>query len=529
MKRSMAALMCALMLLSACGGGGSDAPDRPGASPGNGSGNGPDESPGQDPGDNPGEDPGQEPDDPSNYTPEPTDLGTPIGDTVSAVIGVSGGQLASNDGVLTVEVPAGAFDQDRTLSIQQITNTAHGAKGRAYRISPEGLRTTTPMTIRWNYTDDDVLGTDANALTIAYQDAARLWHVFKEPTRDAATRTLSVSTTHFSDWSLVAGAQLMPKAVTLNVGQSAQFQVVLCDEFEDEQEPDDGELEVPMVAYECRTTPGTSFLAGDWAVNGTIGGSARHGTITADADELSGRATYTAPATRPTPNVVAVSARYVPEIGQLLLVSNVTIVDDAATCDRLSTVQEFHAEASFDNFSFTSSAEFRAHAGTHQGRLTGTLRKVDTGPTFGFWTSGGVTPLESGFVSINDNFSFTPPGGDGYTGTVAGSGSPTTPGSLITLTVDYATCTFDLHSSYTVDAVMIKDGTSFQGALGVGLLYLHDQPIPLDQLGGTIEGQRTVVAGNNPEVTNYIPAHDAHSEWSESGSTTARWTLTPVQ
>ncbi|MBL8264853.1 hypothetical protein [Steroidobacter sp.] len=514
MKRSLAALLSALLLLSACGGGGSDT-DPPNVNPDSGSGHSPDDD---DTDDSP---------DSSDYTPEPTEVGTPIGNTVSVTIGVAGGQLTSDDGAVTVDVPAGAFDQDRTLAIQQITNTAHGAKGRAYRISPEGLHTTTPMTIRWQYTDDDVLGTDAAALTIAYQDSARLWHVYKEPTRDVANRTLSVSTTHFSDWSLVVGVQLTPKAVTLNVGQSAQFQVILCDEFEDDEQ-DNGELPVPTVAYRCRTTPGTSFLAGDWAVNGAIGGSARHGTIVADTDELAGRATYTAPATRPTPNVVAVSARYRAEDSQQLLVSNVTIVDDAATCDRLSTVQEFRAEVSFDHFNFTSTAEDRVHTGAHQGRLTSTLRKVDTGATFGFWTTG-VTPLESGFVSVNDNFSYTPSSGDGYTGSLTGSGPPTTPGSMIAMTIDYATCTFDLHASYTVDAVLLKAGNSIQAPQGVGILYLHDQAIPLAQLGGTIDGERNVVAGTDPDATNYIPAHDVHVEWSEAGSTTARWTLTTVQ
>lgn len=120
-----------LMLLSACGGGGNDTASQAGMSAENGAGDG--ESPGQDPGDDIGDDPGSTPDDPNDYTPQPTDVGTPIGDTVSALIGVSGGQLSSRGGVLTVEVPA----------------------GRADRISLKGLRTTTPMTIRWSYTDND--------------------------------------------------------------------------------------------------------------------------------------------------------------------------------------------------------------------------------------------------------------------------------------------------------------------------------------------------------------------------------------
>ena len=269
-----------------------------------------------------------------------------------------------------------------------------------------------------------------------------------------------------------------------------------------------------MVGFECFTTPANSFLTGEWAVNGTSGGSARHGTIVENADPFAGNATYTAPATKPTPNVVAVSAvQEGPQQHNLLLVASVTILDDAATCDRLSAVEHFDAEVSFDSFDFSATAEDRAHAGDHQGRLRGRLTKVATGPTFGFWTSARE-PLQDGFVRINDQFSYSPPSGDGYSGTFAGSGAPVTP-SLITLKIDYATCTFDLHTAFAVEATSVKAGDVITGPLGIGILYLHDQAIPLDQLaGGTLEGTRSVPAGHDIDVTNYIPVHDVHAEWS---------------
>ncbi|HEY6645060.1 hypothetical protein [Povalibacter sp.] len=523
MQRSLVAALCALLFLSACGSSDGDNDADPVTNPGNGAGVGDD--PGTDPGETPGEEPGDAPDD---YTPLPTDTGTPVAAAVSAVIGAAGGQLSTADGTLTVDVPAGAFDADRTLAIQEITNEAHGAKGRAFRITPEGLHTTIPMTVRWRYTDADALGSDPRALTIAFQDAARIWHTYREPAHDAAARTLSVPTTHFSDWSLVAGVQLLPHAATLNVGQSVTFQTVVCDEHEEKESPY-GDLAVPTVSLECFTTPAASILTSEWSVNGAPGGSARHGIIVGNGDPMARNATYTAPATKPAPNVVAVSARHKQLANEdLLLVANVTILDEAATCDRLREVQKFDAEVSFDSFRFNASAEDRTHAGNHQGRLKGRLTKIETGPTFGVWTSY-LEPLQGGFVRINDAFSYTPPSGDGYSGTFDGSGAPLAP-SLITLKIDYATCTFDLHSAFAVDATTIKNGDMLSGTLGIGSLYLHDQPVPLEQLvSGTLEGERDVVAGNDIDVTNYVPVHDVHADWSLTGTTIARWMITPAQ
>lgn len=517
MKRCVAFVtsvgMCALLALSGCGGGGSDS-DRV-IAPGNSSGT---PSPATPPADPPAQ----------SYTPVPTSVGAPIGTAVSAVIGVAGGRLSSADGALTIEVPAGAFDADRTLAIEEITNTAHGAKGRAFRITPEGLHTSVPMTVRWRYTDYDVQGTDARVLRIAYQDSSRVWHVYRDPTHDASARTLSVPTTHFSDWSLVAGVQLMPHAATVNVGQSVKFQAVVCKEY-DEPQSIDGELAVPMVGFDCIATPAASLLTGDWAVNGTAGGSARHGAIVENGEPFAGNATFTAPATKPTPDVVAVSAIHRALAQQdLVLVASVKILDDAATCDRLREVEHFDAEVSFDSFDFTAIAEDRTHGGNHQGRLRGRLTKVPTGSTFGFWTSA-LEPLQNGFVRIDDRFSFAPPSGDGYSGTFAGSGLPVAP-SMITLKVDYAACTFDLHTAFAVEATTVKAGEVHTNPLGIGSLYLHDQTIPLEQLvSGTIEGQRTVPAGDDIDIPNYVPVHDVHAPWGLTGSTIARWSLVRVQ
>jgi hypothetical protein len=140
----------------------------------------------------------------------PTAIGEPFGTPVIASIGPAGGSVTSADGALVVDVPAGAFDREREVVIQEITNHAHGRVGRAWRITPEGLNTPQAMTLRFRYTEADLLGTTRPLLGIATQAADGTWRVYRRPEHDAASGTLSIRTRHFSDWSKVSGAQLLP-------------------------------------------------------------------------------------------------------------------------------------------------------------------------------------------------------------------------------------------------------------------------------------------------------------------------------
>jgi hypothetical protein len=49
-------------------------------------------------------------------------VGTPNGAAVTKTIGAAGGELASSDGRLTVQVPAGALSAETSLSIQPVTS-----------------------------------------------------------------------------------------------------------------------------------------------------------------------------------------------------------------------------------------------------------------------------------------------------------------------------------------------------------------------------------------------------------------------
>ena len=452
-----------------------------------------------------------------------------IGQSVSKVIGPSGGELSNADGAITVTVPAGSFLEDKTVSIQEITNEAHGAKGRAFRIRPEGIETSVPMTVSFRYTPDTLRGTTLDALGIAYQDATQVWHAYSRPEVNASAMTLSVPTTHFSDWSLVTGVQITPNAARVKVGQSLALKVVVC-EYEPEDEFGDIFVPLPYTLMGCLDSPLNSFSTDDWSVNAVEGGSSTHGTIVPDADRWTGKATYTAPAMKPAQNVVAVSAQHLLIDEPQTLVANITIDEEVTTCEGFGAIEQFDAELAFDRFAFVATAEDRRHNGRHEGQLVGTLKKVTSAPGFGFWTTY-QSPLQGGHVSIDDSYVYEPPSGDGYSGTIQGSGAPHDDirlPSFIALKVNYAECTFDLFGSFIVDGTVVHSGSVSNQTIGIGSLYLFANAIRPEQMGtSALEGTLNVSAHHDTDRTGYAPLEETSTLWTVSGGTTARWRITP--
>ena len=135
---------------------------------------------------------------------------------------------------------------------------------------------------------------------------------------DQVNRKLTVSTSHFSDWTTaLSGLQLHPGRATVAVGKPISLSLVNCIPH-----ADDGE--VASLGYACVPSFFTGNASG-WAVNGAPGGVSGLGLVAATSGIS---ATYTAPATKPRPNRVAVSAQIVRGAGKTIVVSYVTIVDD---------------------------------------------------------------------------------------------------------------------------------------------------------------------------------------------------------
>jgi hypothetical protein len=138
----------------------------------------------------------------SSARPRPSAVGIATGAASSAAVDLAGSSLSSPDGLLTLTVPPGALSATTLITIDIITSTAPGGAGTAYRLGPPGTLFSAPVTLVFAAPPGPPLG----ALAVATQDGIGYWLRFLDVARDDAGRTLTVTTTHFSDWAVVTAS-----------------------------------------------------------------------------------------------------------------------------------------------------------------------------------------------------------------------------------------------------------------------------------------------------------------------------------
>ncbi len=263
---------------------------------------------------------------PSGPDPEgnaiPTDPGTPTGAPASATIGAAGGTLAVDGGRFTLLVPPGALGADTAITIRPITSTAWGGVGDAYRLEPDGLTFALPVGLEFRPTAGDLEGSAPVFADVAVQDHDGYWFVLKNRTWDGIAGTLTVSTSHFSDYSLIEGVQLRPARATVNVGGHVALEVQYCHR----ETITGGEDDLVALVATCDDELAPLGTFTDWSVNAVPGGTGSYGSVTPGASAHA--ATYTAPPEVPSPNPVAVSVRATYQSRSELLVSNITVVGE---------------------------------------------------------------------------------------------------------------------------------------------------------------------------------------------------------
>lgn len=231
-------------------------------------------------------------------TPVATEQGTPVGAAVTATIGAAGGELATADARFTIVVPPGALASDTSLSIQPITNTAHGGVGTAYELTPDGLAFAQPVTLRFKPSEEDLEGSALEFVQVDRQDSEGFWEEL-ETSIDATSGTVSASTPHFSHYSPTLTVQVRPPTSNVEIETFKAFEVWICSSATDDSAT--GRRTATCKAW-------TSNLAaqslGDWSVNGKVGGDSTVGTATYTGP---GTMSYEAPAEVPSDNPVKVS------------------------------------------------------------------------------------------------------------------------------------------------------------------------------------------------------------------------------
>lgn len=237
------------------------------------------------------------------------DAGTPQGEAVTRSIGADGGTLKTTDNRLQITVPAGALSANQTIQIQAITNTNPGGVGLAYRITPHGTTFSKPVTLTFRYENAELTGSVPQALCIATQNSKGVWIAPAGVQRDTTAHTVSLQTTHFSDWGFMESFRLTPEQAFVEPGASQELEV---EQFfaEDILAPltKDAEVIAPKSA---------SGYIKQWNLGG-------EGNLV----PLGAKATYKAPGSTPARNPVAVSVNMEYQGKPFLLVSNIYVAPE---------------------------------------------------------------------------------------------------------------------------------------------------------------------------------------------------------
>lgn len=218
-----------------------------------------------------------------------TEKGQPEGIAENYYVNSSGADIVAMDGAIRIKIPAGAVNAATNITIQAINNTNTAGFGKAWRITPH-LEFNKPVELSLQY-DELPENTIPEAVGLAYQAEDNSWKGLSG-TIDTIGRTVTVSTTHFSDWSLFKAFEITPPTGIVPPGGSLELTVInnLLDE-----------LDIPVPGQEkplsAPHSP-TSALIKGWTVAGS-------GSISGSGAEVM----YHAPSTIPNKNPVAVTAK----------------------------------------------------------------------------------------------------------------------------------------------------------------------------------------------------------------------------
>lgn len=131
-------------------------------------------------------------------------IGSPLSgrSAASKIIGPEGGTLSSDDGSLSLKIPSGALRNPVSISIQAIENTLEGSQAPSFRLLPDDITFTKPITISLSYATIDLEGTDPELFRLAYQDNGGYYYASAVSQADYSSKTVSTQTTHFSNWTI---------------------------------------------------------------------------------------------------------------------------------------------------------------------------------------------------------------------------------------------------------------------------------------------------------------------------------------
>lgn len=343
-------------------------------------------------------------------SPQPTEVGIPIGPATTATIGPEGGMVVAEDATLIV--PAGALAAPTEISIQPITNHAWTSPTGAYRLTPDGITFAIPVELQLRYELAALEGSAPGFLSIAYQNAEGFWAVLRSSVVDPAQQHVSVALEHFTDYAVVEGERIVPDDDALRVDERTFVRLNLCFDLEGAAEP----LMYPCVDASTSAVFADVATFTDYtsaAANGVVAGDAESGTI---PDMRFSRWEYDAPRRVPPEgkNPVAISVPALTLVGQTdLLVTHITILGDEDVWVGTSEVRVEYTgpDIGFANLTVTRATVtwtldeelgFHVPSGTVDYTRTGAYDNSPNPPcTVSASYTGAIDPITSSLV-VND-------------------------------------------------------------------------------------------------------------------------------
>ena len=243
-------------------------------------------------------------------------VGQPDGDLYTQNVGVDGGIVKSEDGRITIEIPAGALSSLTEIGIQPLNNTAVSGIGRSYRLTPHGDVFKKQVTIRFDYSGFRSTLSNPEGIEITTQNVKGQWICPGGLVNDTVQKTIEVQTNHFSDWAFIASMELSPVVSTVGPGQSVTLKAL---RYVFPQQGDD--WAVPLALPNTGTGEPLKIEPAyivKWALSGP-------GKIESNGPE----ARYVAPASIPTNNTPATITLELNVAGKkVLLISTIYLVTD---------------------------------------------------------------------------------------------------------------------------------------------------------------------------------------------------------
>jgi hypothetical protein len=120
------------------------------------------------------------------------------------IIGTGGGTLTSTDDNLVIDIPAGVMNDETSVAVTVNESNAHPhGIGSMFTLESSVDQFEEPVTLTFSYTDVVLpAGALPEFLTVAFRKDGGEWIIKPNAVLNKTSKTITVKTNHFSEWSL---------------------------------------------------------------------------------------------------------------------------------------------------------------------------------------------------------------------------------------------------------------------------------------------------------------------------------------